>query len=158
MLEKVGKVGAALAALAAVAVGSAAISGAASNDNAASSTAGTAQTAQGYAPGGGPQGYAPVAQQGYGPDGRHGHGPGGPPGSGARGQHRPEKPLTGATAAKVKRAALAKVKGGTIVRVETDCDHGSPYEAHVRKPDGTEVEVLVDKQFKVTAVNACGQR
>ena len=43
--------------------------------------------------------------------------------------------------------------GGTIERVETDADHGSPYEAHVRKSDGTELEVLVNKSFEVTAVN-----
>ena len=61
--------------------------------------------------------------------------------------------LTGDTAAKVKAAALAKVSGGTVERVETDADHGSPYEAHVRKADGTELEVLVDKDFQVTAVN-----
>ena len=56
-------------------------------------------------------------------------------------------------AAKVKAAAEAKVPGGTVERVETDVDHGSPYEAHVRKADGTELKVLVDKDFKVTAVN-----
>jgi uncharacterized membrane protein YkoI len=64
--------------------------------------------------------------------------------------------LSGDTASKVEAAALAKVAGGTVERVETDADHGSPYEAHVRKSDGTEVEVLVDKDFKVTAVNAMG--
>jgi len=36
---------------------------------------------------------------------------------------------------------------------ETDADHGSPYEAHVRKSDGTELEVIVNKSFEVTAVN-----
>ena len=70
-----------------------------------------------------------------------------------RSQRAAETPLTGETAEKVKAAALAKVDGGTIVRVETDADHGSAYEAHVRKPDGTEVEVLVNKSFEVTAVN-----
>ena len=60
-----------------------------------------------------------------------------------------EKALTGETAAKVKAAALKKVPGGTVLRVETDADHGSPYEAHVRKSDGTEVEVLVNKDFEV---------
>jgi uncharacterized membrane protein YkoI len=64
-----------------------------------------------------------------------------------------EQALTGDTAARVKAAALAKVPGGTVERVETDADHGSPYEAHVRKADGTQLEVLVDKEFKVTAVN-----
>jgi uncharacterized membrane protein YkoI len=55
--------------------------------------------------------------------------------------------------AKVKAAALAKVPGGTVERVETYVDHGSHYEAHVRKADGTELEVLVNDSFQVTAVN-----
>ena len=79
-------------------------------------------------------------------------GPGGPGGRGA------EKALTGETADKVTAAAKAKVPGGTVLRVETDADHGSPYEAHVRKADGTEVEVLVNKDFEVTAVNEMGKR
>ena len=76
-------------------------------------------------------------------------------GSGAddRAARSAETPLTGDTAEKVKAAALAAVEGGTIVRVETDADHGSPYEAHVRRSDGTEVEVLVNSDFEVTAVN-----
>ena len=64
-----------------------------------------------------------------------------------------ERALSGDVAAKVRAAALAKVDGGTIERVETDADHGSPYEAHVRKSDGSELEVLVNKSFEVTAVN-----
>ena len=77
----------------------------------------------------------------------------GPPGKhvGANGQR--EQPLTGDVADKVRAAALAKVDGGTVERVETDADHGSPYEAHVRKSDGTKLEVLVNKSFEVTAVN-----
>jgi hypothetical protein len=84
--------------------------------------------------------------------------PGGAPGRhvGANGQQ--EQPLTGATADKVKAAAEAKVSGGTVERVETDVDHGSPYEAHVRKSDGTELEVLVNKDFEVTAVNQMHRR
>jgi hypothetical protein len=76
-----------------------------------------------------------------------------PPGRhiGANGQR--EQALSADVAAKVRDAALAKVSGGTIERVETDVDHGSPYEAHVRKSDGTELEVLVNKSFEVTAVN-----
>ena len=80
--------------------------------------------------------------RGSGPPGRH---------VGANGQR--EQPLTGDVASKVRDAALAKVDGGTIERVETDADHGSPYEAHVRRSDGTELEVLVNKDFEVTAVN-----
>ena len=80
--------------------------------------------------------------RGSGPPGRH---------VGANGQR--EQPLSGDVASKVRAPALAKVDGGTIERVETDADHGSPYEAHVRKSDGTELEVLVNKSFDVTAVN-----
>jgi hypothetical protein len=69
-----------------------------------------------------------------------------------------EAALSADAAAKVKAAAEAKVPGGTVERVETDVDHGSPYEAHVRKADGTELEVLVDNSFQVTAVNTMGQR
>ena len=61
----------------------------------------------------------------------------------------PETELTGDVAEKVKAAALAAVPGGTIIRAETDAD-GSPYEAHVRKADGTEVVVKVDAGFAVT--------
>jgi hypothetical protein len=83
-----------------------------------------------------------TTDRGAGPPGRH---------VGANGQR--EQPLSGDVASKVRDAALAKVPGGTIERVETDADHGSPYEAHVRKSDGTELEVLVNKSFQVTAVN-----
>jgi uncharacterized membrane protein YkoI len=138
MLDRIGKFGATVAALAAVAVGASAIADAASNDK--TKTAGTA--AQGYAQQGAPPQGAPP--QGAPPQG--GRPQGGP-------RHKPETPLTGEVATKVRQAALAKVPGGTIERVETDSDHGSPYEAHVRKSDGTELEVLVNKSFEVTAVN-----
>ncbi|MEA2230870.1 MAG: hypothetical protein QOD83_686 [Solirubrobacteraceae bacterium] len=72
---------------------------------------------------------------------------------GGPGRHGDETALTGDIADKVKAAALAKVAGGTVLRVESDADHGSPYEAHVRKSDGSEVELLVNKDFEVTAVN-----
>jgi hypothetical protein len=136
MFSKIGKLGATVAALAAVAVGASAVAGAASNSGSSSTTAA------------GPQGYGAPPAQGYGapPQGQ-------PPRAGGFGRHKPETPLTGDVAAKVKAAAQAKVPGGTIERVETDSDHGSPYEAHVRKADGSELEVLVNKSFQVTAVN-----
>jgi uncharacterized membrane protein YkoI len=68
-----------------------------------------------------------------------------------------EKLLTGDVAAKVKAAALAKVSG-TVERVETNVDSSAPYEAHVRKADGTEVEVQVSKDYSVAAVNTMGHR
>jgi uncharacterized membrane protein YkoI len=64
--------------------------------------------------------------------------------------------LTGDTAAKVKAAALAKVPG-TVERVETNVDSSAPYEAHIKKADGTEVEVQVSSDYSVAAVNTMGQ-
>ena len=124
MFSTARKTVATVAALGALALGGSAIAGAAQNSS-TTTTQGT-QTAQGQPPNGG----------------RH---------VGANG--KTEQPLTGDTAAKVKAAALKKVSGGTVERVETDVDHGSPYEAHVTKPDGTQLEVLVNKDFQVTAVN-----
>jgi hypothetical protein len=122
-----------VAALGALALGGSALAGAAQSGSSSGSS--SSQSAP-------PQGYGQPPQGGR-PAGRH---------VGANGQQ--EQPLDSATAAKVKAAALAKVAGGTVIRVETDVDHGSPYEAHVRKSDGTEVEVLVNKSYEVTAVNA----
>jgi hypothetical protein len=62
-----------------------------------------------------------------------------------------EQALTGDTADKVKAAALAKLPGATVLRIETD--EGGVYEAHVRKTDGTEAEVHVDEDFAVTSVD-----
>jgi hypothetical protein len=69
-------------------------------------------------------------------------------------QRSDETLLTGDTAAKVRQLALAKVPGGTIVRVETDADGNSAYEAHMVKADGTPVTVYVSKSFDVVAVQA----
>jgi hypothetical protein len=76
--------------------------------------------------------------------------PGGPPPGG--GQRPDEKLLTGDDAAKAKAAALAKLPGSTVDRVETDADGGGVYEAHVTKSDGSRATVLFDKDFNVTSV------
>jgi len=69
-------------------------------------------------------------------------------------KHGPgETLLTDGTATKVRAAALAAVPGGTTIRVETD-SAGSPYEAHVRKADGSIVTVKIDKDFKVTSTES----
>ena len=47
---------------------------------------------------------------------------------------------------------------GTVERVETNVDSNAPYEAHIVKSDGTEVEVQVTKDFTVFAVNDMGGR
>jgi hypothetical protein len=117
-------------AIGAAGLGGAAIADAASN----SSTASSSSTSQ-----------SPAAQRD-------------PSQGGHRANGKTESLLTGDTAAKVEAAALAEVPGATVERVETDADHGSPYEAHVTKAGGTQLEVLVDKDFKVMAVNTMGQR
>jgi hypothetical protein len=70
----------------------------------------------------------------------------------------PQRPdetlLTGDTAAKVRAAALAKVSGGTIDRVETDADGHAAYEAHMTRSDGSRVTVYVDKSFDVVGVQS----
>lgn len=112
----------ALAALGAIAVGAASIAGAASNSSTTATTPG--------------QGSNPSMAR---PDpARMSHGPG-------------ETLLTDGTADKVRQAALGKVPGASVIRVETD-NEGSPYEAHLRKSDGTEVTVKVNQQFEATTV------
>jgi hypothetical protein len=122
----------AVAAIGAAAIGGSAIANAASSGNSTSTTA--ASTAQ-SAPGG-----APVAQRDPSLGGHQANG-------------KTEKLLTGDTADKVTAAAKAKVPGGTIERVENDADTGSPYEAHVKKADGSEVIVYVDSSFNVTGTD-----
>jgi hypothetical protein len=136
----------ALAALGALALGGSALAGAATGSGSSGSSSG------GSSGGSGTSGSS-VQQQQYGaaPQGRPQRDPTVPGGHRANG--RTEEALPSDVAAKVRAAALAKVPGGTVERVETDADHGSPYEAHVRKADGTELEVLVNKDFAVTAVN-----
>jgi hypothetical protein len=113
----------ALAVLGAIAVGASAIAGAASNSGTTGATGGQGSSGTTARPS------DPATLS---------HGPG-------------ETLLTDGTLNQVKQAALDKVSGATVIRVETD-SQGSPYEAHLRKSDGTEVTVKVDKQFQVTAV------
>ncbi len=67
-------------------------------------------------------------------------------------QRSDETALTGDTGAKVRAAAVAKLPGATVVRVETDADGHAAYEAHMVEADGTLATVYVDRQFAVTAV------
>ena len=82
-----------------------------------------------------------------------------PPQNPSQGGHtvngKTETLLTGDLAAKVRAAALAKVPG-TVERVETNVDSSAPYEAHIVKPDGTQVNVEVNRDFSVHAVQTMG--
>ncbi len=75
--------------------------------------------------------------------------------SGVPPQRSDETLLTDGTADRVRQAALAKVPGATVIRVETDAQ-GSPYEAHLRKSDGSLVTVKVDKSYNATSVEDWG--
>jgi hypothetical protein len=120
------------AAAAGIAVGAAGIAGAATSGSSGSSSSGSSSSSSSGYPAAAPnQGQDPATMS---------HGPN-------------ETLLTGTTADKVKAAALAAVPNATVIRVETD-SAGSPYEAHLRKADGTEVTVKVDASFKVTGTES----
>jgi hypothetical protein len=135
-MDRFTKTAGSIAAIGALALGGSALADAASNTSTSSSGTTTQAAPSQQQP---PQ-RAPKA----GPNGRH---------VGANGKE--EQALSSDVSKKVAAAALKKV-GGTLERTETDVDHGSPYEAHIRKSDGSEVEVLVNGNFEVTAVNAMG--
>ncbi len=86
-----------------------------------------------------------VSTEQGGPGGRHG-------GRGGHGRRSNETALTGQTAAKVRAAAMARAPGGTVERVENDGDGNAAYEAHIRKADGSEITVYVNRQFQVVGV------
>ena len=69
-------------------------------------------------------------------------------------QRSDESPLTGDALSKVTAAAKATVPNGTIIRVETDADGNSAYEAHMVRADGTPITVYVNKQFNVVSVES----
>jgi uncharacterized membrane protein YkoI len=114
-------------ALGALALGGSALANAATS-NSTTANSGTPSAASGQAPTNG---------------GRH---------VGANG--KTEQPLDAADTAKVKAAALKKLPGATIERVETNVDGGGVYEAHVTKADGSQATVLLDSSFNVTTVEA----
>jgi uncharacterized membrane protein YkoI len=72
----------------------------------------------------------------------------------SRPQRSDETLLTGDTATRVREAALARVSGGTIERVETDADGHAAYEAHMTDADGNRVTVYVNAQFEVVSVDS----
>jgi hypothetical protein len=146
MSQPILKAVAGVAALAAIAFGASAISGA----------SGSNQSGQRAGFGMGPAGGGPGAARGNFPGGPPGAGNGGPPagappqGAAPGGPPRMGQPVTGATAAKVKAAALARYPG-TIEGIAAI--PGLGYIAHVfRSGGGAEVHVLVNRQFQVTGL------
>lgn len=63
-------------------------------------------------------------------------------------------PLTGSITDKASTAAVAKYPGSTLVGIQSRPD--GTYVAQVRKSDGTQAVVTLDKDFKVTATREGG--
>lgn len=123
------------AAIAGAAIGGAAIANAASSTTPSSSSSSSSSSSAAQAPAGQPQ--RDPSKGGHTFNGKT------------------ETLLSGDVAAKVRAAAVAKVPG-TVQRVETNVDSSAPYEAHIVKADGTEVEVQVNSDYSVAAVNTMG--
>jgi uncharacterized membrane protein YkoI len=60
-----------------------------------------------------------------------------------------DQELTGSTRERAVAAALAAAGGGTVLETEAG-DDGAAYGVEVRLPDGRQVEVNLDTNFKVT--------
>ena len=61
--------------------------------------------------------------------------------------------ISAADAARARDAAAAKT-GGQPGHVELDGENGATYEVEVSKADGSQVDVRLDKQFRVVTVDA----
>ena len=59
-----------------------------------------------------------------------------------------DQPLTGATLDRASKAALAKTGGGTVTDSERS---GQAYELEVTKDDGSQIDVLLDRAFKMVS-------
>jgi uncharacterized membrane protein YkoI len=64
------------------------------------------------------------------------------------GEDETDASLTGDSVAKASDAALAATAGGTVLAVESD-DGNAGYEVEIRKDDGSEAEVELDRDFQV---------
>ena len=64
-----------------------------------------------------------------------------------------DQELTGATRDRAVAAALAATGGGTVLETEAG-DDGAAYGVEVRLPDGRQVEVNLDADFKVIGQEA----
>ena len=68
--------------------------------------------------------------------------------SAANGGDDDEAPITGDALTRAEAAALAGIPGGRVTDTEVG-DEESLYEVEVTKPDGSQVDVQLDQDFKV---------
>jgi uncharacterized membrane protein YkoI len=64
-----------------------------------------------------------------------------------------ERPITGAALERASAAALEHTGGGTVSDTEVG-DEESYYEVEVTRPDGSQVDVQLDRQFTVVGDEA----
>jgi uncharacterized membrane protein YkoI len=70
-----------------------------------------------------------------------------------------EEQLTGPEAEKAKSAAIAAVGGGTVTEVERDDGNGTgAFEVEVTRDDGSQVDVHLDRGFRVLGTKADRER
>ena len=59
-----------------------------------------------------------------------------------------DRPLTGPDLERATAAALAHIRGGTVIGTEAG-DDGAAYGVEIRRDDGSVVEVALDARFRV---------
>ena len=62
----------------------------------------------------------------------------------------PDKPISGPALERAERAALDRVGGGKVTETETGDEEGY-YEVEVTRPGGGQVDVHLNRDFKVTS-------
>lgn len=75
--------------------------------------------------------------------------------AGASGGDDTEQPITGADLQRASQAALAHTGGGTVTETEVG-DEESYYEVEVTLDDGTQVDVQLDRSFRVVGDESDG--
>ncbi len=61
--------------------------------------------------------------------------------------------LTGSAADRARAAALKLTGGGRVNAVERDSEKGATYEVEVTRKDGSTVDVRLDENFKLVAID-----
>ena len=139
-----------LAALAALAMGGSALAGAASGGNDTTAAQERSEAAEGPE-----QGAENVAadKDGVNEDGANEA----DDEDGAKDEEGDGGTLSADLKARLKKAALAQTGGGTVNAMERDNEKGATYEVEVQQPDGSQVDVRLDDQLNVLAVDADGE-
>ncbi|MBO9521149.1 MAG: PepSY domain-containing protein [Nocardioidaceae bacterium] len=65
--------------------------------------------------------------------------------------------VTGQQAEQAKAAALKATGGGHANAVERDSENGATWEVEVKKPDGTQVDVRLDADYRVVVIEPDGE-